>query len=55
MALNYVAGRHGLQIKTDKRERLVMAWDTMRPWQKANEVIEMIKGQRHTNSDPVKR
>ena len=43
MALDYVAGRHGLEIEPDKRKRLVMAWDTMRPWPEANEVIATIK------------
>ena len=43
MALDYVAGRQGLSIPPDKHERLVMAWDTMRPWPEANDVIAGIK------------
>ena len=43
MALDYVAGRHDLAINPDKHKRMVMAWDTMRPWPEANEVIASIR------------
>ncbi len=43
MALDYVAGRQSLALDPDKRHRLVMAWDTMRPWPEANDVIAAIK------------
>ncbi|MEM8977688.1 MAG: haloacid dehalogenase type II [Pseudomonadota bacterium] len=43
MALDYVAGRQGIAIDAEKHRRLVMAWDTMRPWPEANDVIAAIK------------
>ena len=43
MALDYVAGRQGLSIEPDKHQRLVMAWDSMRPWPEANDVVAGIK------------
>lgn len=43
MALDYVAGRQGVAIDADKHHRLVMAWDMMRPWPEANDVIAAIK------------
>ena len=43
MALDYVAGRQGIAIGAEKHHRLVMAWDAMRPWPEANEVIAAIK------------
>ena len=43
MALDYVAGRQGIAIGAEKHHRLVTAWDTMRPWPEANEVIAAIK------------
>lgn len=43
MALDYVAGRHDITISPDKHHKLVMAWDSMRPWPEANDVIAKIK------------
>lgn len=43
MALDYVAARNNITMDPDTHTRLVMAWDTMRPWPEANDVVAAIK------------
>ncbi len=42
-ALDYTLGRAGLDLPADERERLVMAWDDMRGWPEAVEVVAEVK------------
>ncbi len=44
MALDYVAGRNGVAMDTDTRDRLIAAWDTLNPWPEANDAIAAVKG-----------
>ena len=43
MALDYVAGRNGITMDADTRDRLITAWDTLSPWPEANDVIAAVK------------
>ena len=39
LGLDYVAGRHELNLNSETREALVMAWDGLRPWPEADAAI----------------
>jgi 2-haloacid dehalogenase len=41
--LDYTLGRAGLDLPAGERERLVMAWDDMRAWPEAVEVVAEVK------------
>lgn len=43
MALDYVAARHDMPLAPQQRHELIRAWDTLRPWPEANDVVAAIK------------
>lgn len=43
MGLDYVAGRAGIAIDDDMRERLVLAWDGLKPWPEADKTVAAVK------------
>ena len=43
MALDYVIRRHGLHLADGKHTELVLAWDRIRAWPEAGEVVEAVK------------
>ena len=43
MALDYVAGRSGMDIAADTRNALVLAWDKLNPWPEADAAIAAVK------------
>ena len=42
MALNYVCNRHQLKLKSEQRQTLVRAWDSLQPWPDAEAVLSEI-------------
>ncbi|HAA92065.1 MAG TPA: hypothetical protein DCE33_06435 [Rhodospirillaceae bacterium] len=43
MGLDYVLARHGIDLPDDQRRELVSAWDAIRPWPEAIELVGEVK------------
>ncbi len=43
MALDYVAGRSGIDIARDTRISLIAAWDELQPWPDADAAVAAVK------------
>ena len=43
LALDYCVGRHNLKLSTETRNKLVFAWDTLKPWADADAAIAAVK------------
>lgn len=42
-SLDYALGRFGVDVGEAERDALVMAWDDLRPWPEANDVLSAVK------------
>lgn len=43
LALDYIAGHYNVEISPETREELIQAWDNLKPWPEANEVVGAVK------------
>ncbi len=43
MALDYVAGKSGIEFSADTRASLILAWDQLKPWPEADAAVAAVK------------